>query len=112
MGFFNFQYGKKYENDWINIMDIKVDDLVLEKPKQEMSLAEIFDLINGSIINKENWKIEDLADGKEIDIFPEWSNYVDIIAEGYRKCGWELFVFQTKKDKRQYFSFVRPKEWN
>lgn len=92
-------------NDQINVNDLTIES------KKELTLEEIFSLINDSICNRENWTIEDLADGKEIDVFPEWVKYIDIIANAYKKVGWELFIFEINRKQRQYFSFQRPKSW-
>ncbi len=70
-----------------------------------MTKGEIIALINETI-QMDKWTVSDLADGREIDIFPEWMSLIEKIAWDYRWAGWE--VFHYIHGDRQYLSFTNP----
>ena len=93
-------------------MNELIDDLVLTNDldiKPEMSLGEIYQLINESVLKYENWTLDDLAGGKQIHLFPEWKKHAETIIWGYRKLGWNIFWMKEKN--KEYFSFQRPSTW-
>ena len=87
---------------------VKVDDLIIEVPiPLAMTKDEVINLINETLEEK-NWSINDLADGREVEVFLEWKSFIEQIVWDYRWVGWE--VFHYLHGKREYLSFTNPKK--
>ena len=85
--------------------EITTEDIIIDECLTPvMSKGEIIELINQSLGNP--WTIIELADGKEIDLFPEWKFIIDDVIQEYNRVGWK--VWHYLKGKREYISFENP----
>lgn len=87
---------------------VKVDDLIIEEPVAlPMSKDEVIVMINETLEDK-NWSVNDLADGREVEVFPEWKTFIEAITWDYRWAGWE--VFHYLHGEREFLSFTNPRK--
>ena len=79
----------------------------LIEPVKEMTEGEIIQMIDDSISNLENWSVEDKADGREIEVFPEWKKFIEKIVWKYRnERNW--YVLHMLHGEREYLVFTYP----
>ena len=70
-------------------------------------MNQMIELIN-PMLNVKDWSIDELADGKKVELFAEWKPIVEKIIWKYRQVGW--YIYWIKEKGQEYLLFENPKK--